>query len=247
MLGMLMLSVLVPPAASYMYYRPMVSASSLSHFGSFSSPFDSMFDDLLRTSRALAAPTFGHNLLDVPLHSQLSSLMRGSDSLDMPFAPQPRWIEKDDGVEMAFRVQPDAQLTVEVVEGSLQLKATSGQEGAGRRAAFDQLQHQPACPFELNDPRAVEAFRDTDGARLTLRVLKSAAMKPPEPERIQLEIKTSTPALDAPTAKSQPELKHVKSDADAVDEKFAFAHKEGAHSGDGETSPRNAEEGVGSS
>mmetsp|Transcript_23010 Transcript_23010/g.74510 ORF Transcript_23010/g.74510 Transcript_23010/m.74510 type:complete len:105 (-) Transcript_23010:337-651(-) len=79
MLGTLMLSVLVPPAASYMYYRPMVSASSLSHFGSFSSPFDSMFDDLLCTSRALAAPTFGHNVLDVPLHSQLSSLMRRFD------------------------------------------------------------------------------------------------------------------------------------------------------------------------
>jgi len=75
---------------------------------------------------------------------------------------------------MAFRVQPDAQLTVEVVEGSLQLKATSGQEDAGQRSTSYSI----SLTFELNDPRAVEAFRDTHGARLTLRVLKSAAMKP---------------------------------------------------------------------
>jgi hypothetical protein len=227
----LMLSMLVPPVASYMYYQPVIPTRALSHFGSFASPFDSMFDDLLRMSRTFAAPTlsFGPSLLDAPLHSQLSSLMHGFDSLDVPFACQPRWIETDDAVEMAFRVQPDAQLSVEVVEGSLQLKAVAGKEGAEQRSASYSI----SLPFELNDPRAVEALRDTDGARLTLRVPKRAAVKPPELERIQLEIK-STPALGAPTTTSQPEAEHGKNHAVAVDEKFAFAHKEDAQ--DGETS-----------
>jgi hypothetical protein len=233
-----MLSVLVPPAASYMYYMPMVPTRSPWRFDSFASPFDSMFDHLLHTSRAFGS--FGPGLLDAPRHSQLASLTHAFDLLDVPTARQPRWVEKDDALELAFHVQPYAKLSVEVVEGSLQLKATAGQEGAAQRSTS----YSVSLPFELKDPRAIEVFRDTDGARLTLRVPKSAAVKPPEPERIQLEIKASTPALGAPTVAKQPE--HAKSDEAAADEKFAFAHKEEAQAAEVETSPRSTEDGVAS-
>jgi len=223
---MLMMT-LVSPAAAYMYYRPMVPVHSFGRFDrAFSSPFDSMFDELMRTTHALAAPrpSFGSSLLASPTHRNFNSIAQALDAFESPFSRRPHWVEKDDAVEMSFRIQPDARLHVEVVEGKLMIKASLDKDGVQQRSAS----YSVSLPFDVYDARAVQAFRESDGSKLTLRVPLSAKVKPPEPERVQLEIKeVAAPAAALPDGDSSPkeEATNAKTVEEDFDAKFAFVQE----------------------
>jgi len=202
-----MLALLIAPAA---YMHPLMMRAP-SPFRSFASEFDHFFDDSLFGSRPTSTPrytctpryTLAHALdqLDAPRAAigtprTLSALV---DRLDTPRLPaRPRWLEKDGNVELALHVPASSDLSVEAVEGgSLLVKATGGEPGARQWTSTLTVN----LPFEVEDPQsAVEALLDSARSKLTLRIAKSAEIKPAEPQRIMLEIKTadeSAPQGDA--------------------------------------------------
>jgi len=215
---------LVSPAAAYMYYRPMVPLNSLGLFDrAFSSPFDSMFDELMHTTRALAAPRplFGSSLVASPTYRNFNSFAQALDMLEPPLSRRPSWVERDDLLEMSFKIEPDARLHVEVVEGDLMIKATLDKDGVQQQSTT----YSVSLPFDVDDARAVQALRDSNGAKLTLRVPLSAKVKPSEPERVQLEIKeVAAPSKALPDKKNDltKEIANTKSVEEDFDDKFAF-------------------------
>lgn len=216
---MIMLSSLITPAASYIYGYPptMQVVRSVS-------PFERLIYDRALVARSLLSPSWmGTSLLDsAPSMPTFASLVRALD-LDLDIPRRPSWVETDDeALAMSFIVPARdlGDIAVEAFDGSLVLTAKGGDEGARQWISS----YSVSLPFDVRDATSVEAFFDADNSILTLRVPKSAAVQ--APQRVQLEIKTSSSALVerevAQAVKSEASDKDAQSDTDALQEKFSF-------------------------